>query len=54
MLTINDLRRLYRIVYLELLQQEQSHKYTTFADKNLLEKLKEEINQKGDNNDIEL
>ena len=50
MTTLQDIKRLYRKVYVRILENENRRGFTTTKEKNQLEKLRKQI-MEGDNND---
>ena len=49
MTTLQDIKRLYREVYVRILENENRRGFTTTKDKKLLEKLRKQI-MEGENN----
>jgi transposase len=51
MLTLADLKRLYRMMYVDILDKEQKRGYTTENDSELLHRLKLTINKREKENE---
>jgi len=48
-MTLEDLKRLYREYYVEVLEKEQNRGFTTYFEKNKLENYRKQIRE-GENN----